>query len=151
MSTLHTSRTRILLALALAGAMTLAGMWLAGRMASSRGSAPVAWHADPGVPAEAHANITARPVGAHRTADCTHLMIASEVAAHLHRTHDETVVILAGSGVMRLGEETLSVGPGSILLIPRGTVHALSVLDGPMEVVSVFSPPFDGKDRVFVE
>ena len=51
----------------------------------------------------------------------------------------------------RVGDEVRDVGPGTVLLIPRGTVHAIEVTAGPSEAVSAFSSPFDGKDRFFVE
>jgi mannose-6-phosphate isomerase-like protein (cupin superfamily) len=90
-------------------------------------------------------------VGAHPDASVHHLLVLEGVKAHYHRDHDETVVVLSGKGRMTIGGAVREVGPGSVLLMPRSTVHALEVTDGPLEAVSVFSPPFDGKDRVFVD
>lgn len=71
---------------------------------------------------------------------------------HRHDTHDLFVVMLKGSGTMRLGAETLPVGEGSLLYVPRGTPHAFANASGaPALAYAVYFPPFDGKDRVTVD
>jgi len=100
---------------------------------------------------EEGANVTTAVVGVHESASVHHLLVKEGVAAHYHRTHDETVTVLAGTGVLALGAEEHEVGPGTVVLVPRGTVHALRVTGAPVEAVSVFSPAFDGEDRIFVD
>ena len=97
------------------------------------------------------ANITSRLLAEHESASVHHLRVEREVRAHFHRVHDETVVVLAGNGRIRLGEEWRDIEPGLVVVIPRGTVHAVEVGSEPVEAVSVFSPAFDGKDRLFVD
>ena len=97
------------------------------------------------------ASVVNVPIGVLQSASAHHLRITGEVKAHLHRRHDETVVVLSGRGRIRLAADTMDVGPGAVIRIPRGTVHALEILEGPLEAVSVFSPPFDGTDRVWVD
>jgi mannose-6-phosphate isomerase-like protein (cupin superfamily) len=71
---------------------------------------------------------------------------------HRHDRHDLLVVVLEGHGAMRLGDEEKPVGQGSILWVPRGTVHAFrNTSDGPAVAYAVYLPPFDGEDRVTVE
>ena len=71
---------------------------------------------------------------------------------HRHDTHDLLVVILRGSGTMRIGGESRPVGPGSILYVPRGTVHAFTNESGsPAAAYAVYIPSYAGKDRVPVE
>lgn len=98
--------------------------------------------------------VTAAPstrlLGAHPDAS-VHRLWTTGVKPHFHRAHDETIVVLAGSGTMRLGEESHVVAPGVTILVPRGVVHSLEVSDGAVEAISVFSPPFDGTDRHFLE
>ena len=68
---------------------------------------------------------------------------------HRHDTHDLLVVTLEGYGSMLLGDEERAIGPRSIVYVPRGMVHAMRNLSG--EVLygyAVFTPPFDGTDRV---
>ncbi len=70
------------------------------------------------------------------------------LAAHLHEKHAETVYVLEGHGRMLLGETWIDLGPGSLVHVPVGTLHALHP-QTPMTALSIFAPPFDGKDRIF--
>ena len=86
------------------------------------------------------------------------VQVRGQVAPHYHATHDETVLVHGGTGTMAfkgLRDRTWQlreVGPGSVMLIPRGTLHAFrSTGDEPAVAVSIFSPAFDGTDRIFVE
>ncbi len=100
------------------------------------------------LPAGPIANVA---IGASKGASAHHLRLVEGAKPHVHRRHDETVVVLSGHGRMTLGPDTVDVGRGSVLVVPRGTVHSLVVSGAPIEAVSVFSPPFDGRDRVFVD
>jgi quercetin dioxygenase-like cupin family protein len=113
--------------------------------------APVFYSARAAAPPEPGANVTTVEVGRHRTASVHHLRVSEGVKAHVHREHDEQVVVLAGEGTVRLGDSAQEVSAGSVVVIPRGTVHSLVVTGSAVEAVSIFSPPFDGKDRHFVE
>jgi mannose-6-phosphate isomerase-like protein (cupin superfamily) len=68
---------------------------------------------------------------------------------HRHDRHDLLVVILKGHGEMLIGTETRPVGAGSILYIPRHTRHAFTNESGePATAYAIYTPPFDGVDRV---
>ena len=123
------------------------------RLAPAEGEGPgsVVYQGGSAAAPEEGANITAVEVGRHGTASVHHLRIAEGVRAHVHRQHDEQVVVLGGEGTMKVGEATHAVTAGTVLLIPRGAVHQLTVTGPPVEAVSIFSPPFDGEDRHFVE
>jgi len=88
-----------------------------------------------------------------RDAHTSHHLVAIREAEvpHRHDHHDLVVVILEGHGSMRLGDEERPVGPGSILYVPRGTVHAFrNASDAPAAAYAVYGPAFDGSDRVEV-
>jgi mannose-6-phosphate isomerase-like protein (cupin superfamily) len=71
---------------------------------------------------------------------------------HRHDHHDLWVVMLRGHGTMLLGTEVRPVGEGSILYVPRGTLHAFNNSSGtPAVAYAVYSPAFDGKDRVVAD
>ena len=71
------------------------------------------------------------------------------IALHYHESHDELVVVVEGTGTMRVGSERHPASPGAIFFVPRGTLHAF-LPEGAVAAVSVFGPAFDGKDRIFV-
>jgi mannose-6-phosphate isomerase-like protein (cupin superfamily) len=86
-----------------------------------------------------------------RDAASSHHVVAIRNAEvpHRHVRHDLFVVMLRGYGTMRLGDEARPVGEGSILYVPRDTVHAFTNHAGkPAIAYAVYSPAFDGADRV---
>jgi mannose-6-phosphate isomerase-like protein (cupin superfamily) len=86
-------------------------------------------------------------------ASSQHLVwIVDREQPHRHDRHDLFVVMLRGSGTMRIGSETRPVGEGSLIYVPRATPHAFTNLSGaPAAAYAVYFPPFDGKDREPVE
>lgn len=71
---------------------------------------------------------------------------------HKHATHDLMVVLLEGEGEMRIGQSTQPIGPRSIVHVPRDIIHSMrNTTNQPLIGYAVFTPPFDGKDRVPVE
>ncbi len=86
------------------------------------------------------------------------IAIVGEVEPHRHLAHDEVVRVVRGAGTFiygDFGEKTVAaeVKAGWTVAIPRGTAHAYRPAKeaGPTVAVLVYSPPFDGKDRVPLE
>ena len=66
--------------------------------------------------------------------------------------HTEQVYVLAGEGEMIIGEEKQMVRAGDYIHIPQGVRHGVFVKgEEPLKVLSVQSPRFTGKDRIFEE
>lgn len=75
--------------------------------------------------------------------------IRTQEVPHRHDRHDLLVVMLRGHGRMRIGADEQPVGEGSILYVPRGSVHAFrNEAAEPAVAFAVYVPAFDGKDRV---
>ena len=89
-----------------------------------------------------------------RDANTSHHVVAlrDREPVHRHDTHDLLVITLEGHGSMLIGDEERTLGPRSIVYVPRGVPHSMRNTSGtPLYGYAVFSPPFDGKDRVPVE
>jgi mannose-6-phosphate isomerase-like protein (cupin superfamily) len=100
-------------------------------------------------PLQAGEDLRVTEVG--RDAHTSHhlVWIRDRETPHRHDRHDLLVVILRGRGGMRLGADERAVGEGSILYVPRGTLHAFRNASGePALGYAVYVPAFDGKDRV---
>lgn len=60
---------------------------------------------------------------------------------HTHREEDEYSYVLEGRVGVQLGDEVLEVGPGDLLLKPRGIAHAFwNAGDGPARLLELISP-----------
>ncbi|GIV02779.1 MAG: hypothetical protein KatS3mg015_1609 [Fimbriimonadales bacterium] len=93
--------------------------------------------------------------GSHLFAEGEHATVnlintSAAVPKHYHAKHDETVVVLRGRGKMTLGEEERTVSAGDAIFVPEGTHHAFEPISDDVVIVSVFSPKWDGKDRIIV-
>ncbi len=54
---------------------------------------------------------------------------------HLHPGEEETIFVIEGRVVVRLGDETFEMGRGDSVHLPRGTAHGFRVTgDGPAQV-----------------
>lgn len=68
----------------------------------------------------------------------------SAPAGHIHPTQEETVYIVAGRGRLVTDQGVAELEPGVAVFIPMGVHHATeSHGPGPLELVSVFSPPVE--------
>jgi quercetin dioxygenase-like cupin family protein len=54
--------------------------------------------------------------------------------------HDEIVYILSGRVEFTVDGETQTLGHGKAIYIPRGQPYGYKVIDGPNDVVAVFTP-----------
>ncbi|MFM9945832.1 MAG: cupin domain-containing protein [Bacteroidia bacterium] len=80
------------------------------------------------------------------------IRIVTEVKPHYHANHTENVIVVKGSGIMKLGEKIINIKKGDIIIIPKGTVHSvISTGKKALKVISIQSPFFDGKDRVMMD
>lgn len=75
--------------------------------------------------------------------------ITDGMPLHLHREHEEIIVVRTGHLRARIGDRDVDLKPGDVFLVPKNTVHgARAVGTDPCTGVSVFAPAFDGRDRV---
>lgn len=100
-------------------------------------------------PLAADSDFRSTPIG--RDEHHSHHLVAIRYAEepHRHDKHDLLVVMLQGHGKMLIGKQSRTVGPGSVIYIPRHTRHAFSNESGePATAYAIFTPPSDGADRV---
>lgn len=104
------------------------------------------------IPTEDYDNVWVTALATDSLASSFIIYIKNEVALHKHLTHTEYVVVLEGSGIMKLGEIHKEVHAGDVIYIPANTPHSVKVSSKePMKVLSIQSPYFAGKDRVFLD
>ncbi|MCE3279081.1 MAG: hypothetical protein K0S44_1272 [Bacteroidetes bacterium] len=97
-------------------------------------------------------NIFVKPLASDSLLSSFLIFVKKEVKKHKHAAHSENVYILEGEGIMLLGEKRFPVKKGMVIFIPMNTIHELKATSkSPVKVLSVQSPMFDGKDRIFID
>lgn len=80
------------------------------------------------------------------------IWIKTGVGLHKHESHTENIYVISGKGEMTLGDEKFVIQKGDFFSIPKNTPHSLKVLSSkPIKVLSIQTPKFTGKDRIFIE
>jgi len=103
-------------------------------------------------PLEYDQQISSLPLGGSSSSSASLIQVRQAVKSHYHAEHDEMVYVLSGRGIMTVGNETRPIQAGDFIIIKRGTVHNVQNRSPQILVaLSVMSPPFKGKDRVYVE
>jgi len=68
----------------------------------------------------------------------------SQQALHSHTDIEQVYVIVRGQGEMIVGDDRQVVGPGTMILVPPATDHAIrNPNDETLVYVSAASPPFE--------
>jgi mannose-6-phosphate isomerase-like protein (cupin superfamily) len=68
---------------------------------------------------------------------------------HRHRTHDLTVLVLRGAGVLTLDGQATPMRAGDAALVPRDRVHWFARSgDETAVALAIFTPPLDAPDSV---
>jgi len=90
-------------------------------------------------------------LGKNASINVTQIEPGKSFGAHYHRYRDEIDYIVNGQANMTIAGKTRLVKAGDLIYIPPMTVHDFAgVGDGNMALVCIFTPPYDGKDRIYV-
>lgn len=68
---------------------------------------------------------------------------------HLHRGFEESFFVLDGRFEFGIGEETVTAGPGTYVLVPRGTAHMITAAAGGGRFLTLMVP--GGLEEMFFE
>lgn len=103
-------------------------------------------------PQEDFENIHVIPLHSDSNASSYLIFIKKFVKPHKHVFHTEHVQIISGKGKMTIDGKEQKVKKGDLIIIPEGSIHSVEVIGKKaLKVLSVQSPEFKGKDRVFIE
>ncbi len=71
---------------------------------------------------------------------------------HIHKTHDESVYVIKGTGQMLINDKWVDIQQGNVHFNPMGKVHSIKHAgSGELVVLSVFTPAMKETDRHFVQ
>ncbi|HKV42126.1 MAG TPA: cupin domain-containing protein [Blastocatellia bacterium] len=97
-----------------------------------------------------------RPLIDRTTCEITRCSLAEEilppgaaVTPHHHQELEEIYYILSGAGVMTVGDESLAVGAGDAIYVPRNCMHSLdNTGSGPIRLLVACGPAFYYEDEI---
>jgi len=76
----------------------------------------------------------------------------AEVKPHFHKTHNEMIYVLKGSGQELINDKWIDIKPGSFHFNPMNKVHATkNTGKGELVFFSIFTPSMKETDRYFVK
>ncbi len=90
-----------------------------------------------------HLMIEPRTAGAEQLAMGTEEVApGSQIPVHVHTAAEEILFVYKGSGLARVGDEEVEVGPETAIFVPPGTPHGFVNHTGePVHLTWTFSPP----------
>jgi mannose-6-phosphate isomerase-like protein (cupin superfamily) len=53
------------------------------------------------------------------------LQLRDNMASHVHDKVDEVLYVVAGEGAVKIGDQVMTMKPGSLAVVPLGTAHAV--------------------------
>jgi|SRR5690606_37608632 len=104
-------------------------------------------------PDSAYENIYVKKISDDAEQTTFVIWVKKNVRAHYHAYHSENIYVLEGKARMIVDGQTIFIKAGDYLNFPKGKVHAVLEVTSSktLKVISVQSPKFEGKDRIFVE
>src|SRR3989338_10355155 len=80
------------------------------------------------------------------------IQIRDSEKPHIHETHDLTVVVKRGKGVLHIGKNELPMKCDDIAFIPKGIFHYfVNTGSEPAVAYVIFNPIYDGKDIKYTD
>ena len=95
-------------------------------------------------------NIHVKKIFSDSSSSTFAIWIKQKVKLHKHVYHTENVLIDKGFGEFQINDSIYKVAQGDWIVIPKNTWHGVIVNSkSTMKVISVQSPEYFGKDRIF--
>jgi quercetin dioxygenase-like cupin family protein len=102
------------------------------------------------IPDKEFENINIKKISSDSSSSTFAIWIKQKVKLHKHIYHTENVFIDKGFGEFQLNDSIYKVTAGDWIVIPKNTWHGVKVNSkSTMKVISVQSPEYFGKDRIF--
>jgi quercetin dioxygenase-like cupin family protein len=97
-------------------------------------------------------NISQAASGNNASTNLVQASPGSIIKMHYHKYRDEIAYITEGEAIFTISGNNYTEKAGDLIYIPAMTLHRVAVIgNATFKAVSTFAPPFDGKDRIYVE
>jgi mannose-6-phosphate isomerase-like protein (cupin superfamily) len=90
-------------------------------------------------------------IGKNASINVTQMVPGHKIGKHYHAYRDEIDYVLEGLANQTIGNHYYMIGEGDLVYIPSNTIHDVEAVGTEdFKAICIFSPPYDGKDRIFV-
>ena len=101
--------------------------------------------------AKAGLNITQVASGKNASVNLVMGPPGSILKMHYHQYRDEITYCIKGQAAMNVSGKKSVMKAGDLMYIPALVVHGSEVTGNEtLQLISIFTPPFDGEDRIYV-
>ena len=101
--------------------------------------------------AKAGLNITQVASGKNASVNLVMGPPGSILKMHYHQYRDEITYCIKGQAVMNVSGKKSVMKAGDLMYIPALVLHGSEVTGNEtLQLISIFTPPFDGEDRIYV-
>jgi len=86
------------------------------------------------------------------TVNVVRIIEGAGIKPHFHKTHDETVCVIKGTGQTMINNQWVDIKPGSVLFNPMTKVHSpKNTGSGELVFITIFTPAMKEGDTNFVK
>ncbi len=97
-------------------------------------------------------NISQVVSGRNASANLIQASPGAVIRNHYHEYRDEITYVIKGQVILTVSGKNYTSKAGDLMYIPAMTLHRIAMVGNETVLaVSTFTPPFDGKDRIYVE
>jgi len=97
-------------------------------------------------------NVTNKKIYSDSSVTTFVIWVKKNVPLHKHISHTEQVIVVEGTAIMQVGENTFPIKAGDMIVVPENIPHRVDVTSTtPLKVISIQAPEFLGDDRIFLE
>ncbi len=97
-------------------------------------------------------NVTQVALGKNASVYLVQAAPGSILKMHYHNYRDEIVYVTAGQAIFTVSGDNYTAKAGDLMYLPAMMLHrVVAAGNESLQMVSIFTPPFDGKDRIYVE
>jgi len=80
------------------------------------------------------------------------LSIPTETKMHYHAEHSEHLLLVSGQGMVLIKYKTHNLQANDLLFVPKGVPHKIiNTGKGPLKILSIQAPFYDGTDKIILE
>jgi quercetin dioxygenase-like cupin family protein len=125
-------------ALAIVTAVGLAGSW-----AFALGGSEVFIFSDEVKKGDQRAGFTLKQIVKTPGYTAGAIAVKEEIKMHRHQDGNHVIYIVSGRGTAILDGKAISLKPGTVMHIPKGSSHNIKAEGGEMQILDFAQPPFD--------